>query len=261
MHITIFVFLNFVQHLTSNFNMESVQDSLHQMMVTFNQRLDTIEDKIPSSPGSPGSLAAELASFKAFVLTTFRALQAQFTLLAMQVDQGEMRARRKILLLHGVPEKPQEDTSEVVAQSVVKNLKIDEFSAADISRCHRMGRVAANKPRPILFKLRDVSLRDQIWSSKKSLKGSGITVSEFLTKARHDVFMAARQRFGVTKCWTREGNVFVLDSEGSRHRVNTVADLEAIQSKQAPAAKPKVTKGSSSAAEGVKPKPKPKTKK
>lgn len=244
--------------------MDMVKESLNQMMSTFIQRLDTIEEKIPSSPGSPGNLAAEFSSFKSFVLATFRSLQAQIAMLALQVDQGEMRARRKILLLHGVSEEAQEDTNEVVAKTLVEKLQLQDFSAADISRCHRMGRVATNKPRPILFKLRDVALRDQIWSSKKCLKGSGITVSEFLTKARHDVFIAARQRFGVSKCWTREGNVFILDAEGTRHRVNTVGDLEAIQPKQAPvpATKPKVAKAPSSAAgEGAKPKPRKAVKK
>ncbi|KAF9413449.1 hypothetical protein HW555_008341 [Spodoptera exigua] len=91
-----------------------------------------------------------------------------------------------------------------------------------------MGRTS-QKARPILLKLQDVALRDNIWHTKTKCKGSGITISEFLTKARHSVFMSARERFGVSQCWTREGTVYVLDFKGIRHRVTSSEDLDKIE--------------------------------
>lgn len=216
--------------------MNEIQESMNKLMDAFNQRLDSIEGQLPkTAPLEPGSVAAELASFKAFVLMSFRAIQSQIAVLASQVDAVEMHGRRKILLLHGLPEVNGEETSSVVTNVVLERLKLDGFTAKNISRCHRMGRISgADRPRPILFKLHDISLRDNIWSSKTKLKGSGITLSEFLTKTRHDVFLAARQRFGVTKCWTREGCVFVLGPDGARHRVTSVGELDVIQSKKTP---------------------------
>lgn len=213
--------------------MDAIQESLNQMMSSFNQRLDTIEGQLPKQAvSSPGSLAAELASFKAFVLLSLRSLQSQIALLANQADALEMRGRRKILLLHGLPEDPKEETAAVVAKAIVTRVKLEGFKADDISRCHRMGRVTgADRPRPILLKLRDVSVRDKIWSSKTNLKGTGYTLSEFLTKTRHAAFLAARQRLGITKCWTREGNVYVLGPGGARHRVNSVSELDEILAK------------------------------
>lgn len=217
------------------------------MMAAFHQRLDTIEGQLPQNTStSPGSLATEFATFKAFVMVSFRALQSQIEMLAQQVDQGEMRSRRKILLLHGIPEEQKEDTSVVTANMMVEKLKLVGFSSNDISRCHRMGRAAGkDRPRPILFKLRDVVLRDKIWSSKTQLKGSGITLSEFLTKTRHDVFLAARQRFGLAKCWTREGNIYVLGPDGARRRISCLGDLGAIAPKETvkPAARSKEATG------------------
>uniref|UniRef100_A0A2A4ITX7 Uncharacterized protein n=1 Tax=Heliothis virescens TaxID=7102 RepID=A0A2A4ITX7_HELVI len=141
----------------------------------------------------------------------------------------EMRGRRGILLLHGVSEVKDEDTAKVTAGIVKDRFKIQGFTVNDIKRCHRMGRSAStSKPRPILFKLRDVAVRDNIWFDKTKLKGTGITISEFLTKSRHDVFMAARKRFGVTKCWTRDGCVYVLAPDGTRHRVTTSAELSSL---------------------------------
>lgn len=220
--------------------MDAIQESLNQMMENFNQRMDTIEGQLPkNAPGSPGSVAAELASFKVFALASMRALQCQISMLAQQVDHIEMQGRRKILLLHGLPEVEKEDTSAVVVRAVVDHMKLSGFSVADINRCHRMGRAAGkDRPRPVLFKLRDVGLRDKIWSTKTNLKGSGITLSEFLTKTRHNVFLAARQRFGVSKCWTRQGHVFVLGSDGTRHRVSNLGDLGGIGIEQKESTKP-----------------------
>lgn len=110
------------------------------------------------------------------------------------------------------------------------HLKLTDFAVADIGRCHRMGRQSgASKPRPILCKLRDVGIRDSVWFAKTKLKGTGITVSEFLTRSRHQLFMSARERVGVKNCWTKQGLIYVLGSDGSRQRVNSLDDLNNIE--------------------------------
>ncbi|XP_026733623.1 uncharacterized protein LOC113497968 [Trichoplusia ni] len=85
-----------------------------------------------------------------------------------------------------------------------------------------------SKPRPILLKLRDAEVRDRIWFEKTKLKGSGITLSEFLTKTRHDAFMMAREKFGISNCWTQRGEVFVLGADGTKRRVLSTRDVIAI---------------------------------
>ncbi|KAF9805119.1 hypothetical protein SFRURICE_013312 [Spodoptera frugiperda] len=40
--------------------------------------------------------------------------------------------------------------------------------------------------------------------------------------------MAARDKFGVNQCWTREGDIYVLDGQGSRHQVSSMEDLDKI---------------------------------
>ncbi|CAG9125633.1 unnamed protein product [Plutella xylostella] len=74
----------------------------------------------------------------------------------------------------------------------------------------------------------DHSTRTKVWFSKAKLKGSGYTLSEFLTKTRHDVFMAARQRVGVARCWTRDGCVVVQGADGKQSRVVTLAELNQV---------------------------------
>lgn len=217
--------------------MEAINRTLTDMSNMFNQRMSEFEQDLKKTPCTSSSstststtsgLAAEFAAFRKFIVQTLDILQQQIGCLALSLDNMEMRGRRKILLLHGISEVKEEKTAQILAQVVKERFKL-ELTVPDIKRCHRMGRSTSHKPRPILFKLHDVALRDKIWFDKAKLKGSGITVSEFLTKSRHNVFMAARERFGVSQCWTREGTVFVLDSEGSRHRVTSFVDLNKIR--------------------------------
>ncbi|KAJ8717285.1 hypothetical protein PYW08_005684 [Mythimna loreyi] len=212
--------------------MESINRTINDLSNLFSTRMTEFEKELQKSSGTAAvttsGLAAEFTTFRTLIVQALHALQQQVGVLSRSLDNLEMRGRRKILLLHGVAEEQDEETAQVVTQIIKKNLKLD-LSVSGIKRCHRMGRSATHKPRPILLKLHDMAFRDQIWFSKTKLKGSGITISEFLTRARHNLFMAARDRFGVTQCWTTEGTVIVLDSKGTRHRVTSFIDLDKIK--------------------------------
>ncbi|XP_059046415.1 uncharacterized protein LOC131850980 [Achroia grisella] len=205
--------------------------SLQDTRAEFAQRMEEFEkrlQKASSSNSDTTAIAEDFATFKEFTLKSLAALQHQVDLLVLEVDRQEMRSRKRILLIHGVPEARQEDTASVVEGVVVDQLKVIDFTAANISRCHRMGRLNSAKSRPILVKMCDTGIRDKIWFAKTNLKGSSITVSEFLTKLRHDTFMMARQRFGVKKCWSRDGFIHILCPDGSKHRVSSLAELEKV---------------------------------
>lgn len=209
----------------------SLKASVDEMKMDFNNRMAAFEAQLQKSGGTSSgtsSLATDFAAFRTFVTQALCLLQQQVESLAHTVDSMEMQRRRKILLVHGVAEMQDENTEQLVTDTVKQRLQIADFSINGIQRCHRMGRPSSTKkPRPILLKLRDISTRDTVWFNKTKLKGSGVTLSEFLTKARHEVFMAAREKFGVTNCWTRDGNVFVLCS-GNRHRVSSHKELSLI---------------------------------
>ncbi|KAJ8714481.1 hypothetical protein PYW07_002706 [Mythimna separata] len=212
--------------------MEALKDTMAGMNTLFQDRMTNFEAELrdaPSGTTSRDTLLLEFTSFKKFILEALDCLQKQVDLLALGLDNLEMRGRRKMVLLHGVTEQAKEDTAQVAAEVVRCHLKLTDFTVGDIRRCHRMGRQAGtSKPRPILCKLRDVNLRDSIWFAKTRLKGTGITVSEFLTRPRHRLFMSAREKLGVNNCWSKQGLIYVLGSDGSRHRVNSMSDLDNI---------------------------------
>lgn len=213
--------------------MDSLKGSMSDLMAQFHSRMSKFEAELSGSSNTaastPVDLAADYASFKTFILQALGCLQRQVEALASNVDALEMRSRRKMLLVHGVAEVSKEETSLVVTGVVRDKLKLDTFSSAAIRRCHRMGhQTGTGKPRPILLKLHDVDVRDTIWHAKTRLKGSGVTLSEFLTRSRHQVFMAAREKFGVTNCWTKQGHIHVLAPDGTKHRVVAQSELNSI---------------------------------
>ncbi|CAD0204874.1 unnamed protein product [Chrysodeixis includens] len=212
--------------------MEALQETLSGMMTMFQSRMSNFEAELKKSTGttySTDTLAEDFILFKKFVVESLSCLQQQMKSLAQGMDNLEMRGRRKMLLIHGVAEQAKEDTVQLVAEVVRCHLKLADFSTTNVGRCHRMGRQAGtSKPRPIVCKLRDVGVRDSIWFAKTKLKGTGITVSEFLTTNRHQLFMAARDKVGVNRCWTKQGHIYVLGADGSRQRLRTTEDLVKI---------------------------------
>lgn len=199
-------------------------------MEHFNTKMANFQLDLQRANGSPTvtSLATDFNTFKSFITGALNSLQRQVQLIAQQQDHFEMHTRRKIILLHGVPEEDKEDVSKHVAKLAVERLRLTDFTTGDIGHCHRLGQATGDKPRPILVKLRDLSLKSRLWYGKSSLKGSGVTMSEFLTKGRHDAFLLARQHFGLNKSWTRDGCVIVAGAGKERHKVYSVGDVNEL---------------------------------
>ncbi|KAI5643158.1 hypothetical protein NE865_04880 [Phthorimaea operculella] len=214
--------------------MEQIKVSIESLAASVHARMAAFEEELKKDPtlkkDTVSSLSTEFQTFRSFVMTSLGALQQQIAMLTNELDKAEMRSRRKMLLLHGVPEEKDEDTSAVVVAVATDHLSLLELQPDDIRRAHRMGRFSAtsNKPRPVLVKFASTKTRDEAWMGKVGLKGTGITISEFLTPRRHKLFKAARRKLGITKCWTREGRIIYLAPDGKRHTVASQQDLDAI---------------------------------
>ncbi|XP_028031770.1 uncharacterized protein LOC114244220 [Bombyx mandarina] len=213
--------------------MNPLESSLAEMSELFNARMAKFEAQLNKSPEpstTSSSLALEFSSFRAFITEALNNLQQQVEMLARMQDNTETRSRRKMLIIHGVAETKGEQIEQVLSNFIGSHLALAEFSSTDIRRCHRMNRLSTSEgSRPILIKFQTYEMRSQVWFSKTKLKGTGFTISEFLTKARHDIFMAARSRFGMKKVWTKDGCVYILGADGIKHRVVTHRDLNHLQ--------------------------------
>lgn len=210
--------------------MNSLKDTMTSLSELFTTKMNEFQQDLhkSSSPATTSTLAADFKTFKSFILLALTSLKQQIELLSRMIDQQDMRTRRKMLLFHGVTEDKGEDTSARVTSIIAENLNLANFSTTNIKSSHRLGRPGNNKPRPIVVRFNETAVRDKVWYAKTKLKGTGVTQSEFLTKTRHEAFLAARERFGISRCWTREGIIFVVTSDGTRHRAECLADIDEI---------------------------------
>ncbi|KAL0858995.1 hypothetical protein ABMA27_010852 [Loxostege sticticalis] len=182
-------------------------------------------------PQTADGLSQEFQQFKALVWKSLGMLRSQLDLLTVGLDRHEMLTRRKVLLFHGVAENSNEDVKALVTGILGGQMEMPSEIASQIAVCHRLGAPKNSKSRPLLVRFTNYEARKEVWSHKTSLKGTGITVSEFLTKARHEVFMAGREHFGINNCWTMDGQITLLLPDNSRRRLECMRDLRILQEK------------------------------
>ena len=66
------------------------------------------------------------------------------------------------------------------------------------------------KPRPLLVKLSNERIKDIVFRNKKELKGSGITITEFLTPTRSALLKKCYDEIPANKSiWTDNGRILV----------------------------------------------------
>lgn len=209
--------------------------SLGDLEQLFSSRMHQYEEKLQRAttglnPAHPDlvSLATDFAEFKSFVWQALNKMKLQLDALNTAVDRHETFMRRKVLLLHGVPENTTEKVQTTVQGILRSHLKLSDVNVSNsIHVCHRLGK-SQLKPRPILVRFFNMEQRQLVWDNKKLLKGTGVTVSEFLTRTRHLAFTAARKHFGINSCWTVEGRIVVVTPDKSRHKLETMDELRQL---------------------------------
>lgn len=212
-----------------------LSQNMNSIMEYFEERMAKMEQELHAAKPAPAhknisSLASEFSDFKAHIWKVLGMLKVHMELLTSGLDRHETASRRKVLLVHGVPEATDEKPDAVLKDVLADRLKVSVECIGAISVTHRLGAKGA-KGRPLLVRFSSVAARSEVWQQKKALKGTGITITEFLTKARHELFTAARKHFGMSNAWSSEGKIIVLLPDKSRQKVECWRDLQPLTSK------------------------------
>ncbi|XP_072028002.1 uncharacterized protein [Amphiura filiformis] len=160
------------------------------------------------------------------------------TQLENRVEEAEQYSRRNCLLLHGVPEKPKEDTTAVAVEIIRDKLDLD-FEYYDFDRTHRLGKPnktdqntsAKPRPRPIIMKFISYADRAQVYQTKRELKHSGMLITENLTATRMNLYRVAQQMVKderISSTWTQDGRITVLTHMNRKVTVNSLAELDKL---------------------------------
>ncbi|XP_059048834.1 uncharacterized protein LOC131844076 [Achroia grisella] len=210
--------------------------NMEDIVQLFQSRMGDMEKSLHQMSSSPSrqqditALNREYHDFKTFIWKSVTLLKSQIELLSLGLDRHETTSRRKVILLHGVPESPNESVKDCVTSILHDQLRVTDSCSVDISVCHRLGSRQA-KARPILVRFHSYSARNEVWSKKTLLKGTRTSMSEFLIKSRHDLFTEARKHFGMNKCWTSEGKVVILLPDQSRRKIELKSELHPLITK------------------------------
>lgn len=215
-------------------NMEKLENLFGSRMRDYEEKLKKVAAGSSTPHQDIASLSREFFEFKSFVWDTLSTMKSQIELLSLGFDRHETSMRRKILLFHGVPEKQNEKLLNVIHTVITDQLKLPEVKLDHLQVSHRLGS-SGSKTRPVLVRFHCMEQRHLVWDNKTALKGTGVTVSEFLTKSRHRVFVAAREHFGIKQCWSVEGKISILLPNKSRKKIESMAELSLLMSQFPPA--------------------------
>ena len=141
--------------------------------------------------------------------------QQQLNGFTKQVDRQEQYSRQNCLLIHGTTERNQENTDDQTLEISTEELDI-ELTQSELDWTHRIGKndKRSNRPRPVIVRFIRHNYRKKIFSKKKQLKNSGISITEILTKLRMSKLANAGKEFGFRNVWTVDGRICYIE-EGS----------------------------------------------
>ena len=138
-------------------------------------------------------------------------LSSQVSGVSEELDDIQQYSRRNCLLVHGLKENKDESTDDLVLNLFNEKLGV----AVDISmidHSHRLGPVRGEnnlKPRPIIVKFCSDRIRKAVFTPERKLKGSGISVTENLTKQKMKLLNEVQKVIGKGNSWTGDGFIFV----------------------------------------------------
>lgn len=142
-----------------------------------------------------------------------------------KLDQLEQYSRRNCVRIFGAGEKKEETVEETVS-NIMKKIGVNIVSD-NLEICHRVGKLVLQKPRPILVKFSTYKLRQSVIVNRKHLKGTGITITEDLTKQRINSLNLAKKKFGPKVVWSVNGNIYVF-YKNIKHNIKCETDLDEI---------------------------------
>ena len=135
-------------------------------------------------------------------------LRGKVDSITAETDRQEQYSRRNCLLIHGIPENKNENT-DVLTMEVIDTMIDIKIVENNIDRTHRIGNQKKNgKPRPVIIKFVRYNDRKKVFSSKKLLKDSGVSITESLNGFRMKKLTNTRENFGFRNVWTVDVGMF-----------------------------------------------------
>ena len=131
------------------------------------------------------------------------------------------------------PRAQQEDTDGKVREFCRERLGV-QLLERDIDRTHRLGPKRTDQEgkvihRPIIVKFSTYNVRQQVFTNKKKLKGTGFAIFENLTKRNADLYKEVKTVAGFKNVWTSDGKIMTFNKDGKVFRVNSKSEISNVR--------------------------------
>nr|CAI5845611.1 unnamed protein product [Callosobruchus analis] len=129
-----------------------------------------------------------------------------------KIEQMEQFSKRCNLRFFGIPETNDEKCRDVITDIIKTKLNLSSISTEDIEVAYRSGSSKGNAPRVIFVRFYSARVKNDVYSNKKNLKGSRITIREDLTATRMTIVKEKIARHGKDQVWTINGRIVWLEN-------------------------------------------------
>ena len=207
----------FSQMMNVNDEIENVRKQVDYLKLAMDNKIQTIEgntEKIDDEVESPESKVETLAEEK-------NVLKRRVDKLTEDLGEMEQYSRRSCLIFVGIEETGRipEDTEKAISDVCNTNLCLSLTPEA-IDRSHRLGPVrkariqqgnaVAPSPRPIIVKFTNCHNRFMVFSNKRKLKDSPVSIMETFTARRVKLMRQAKALVGHKQVWSLDGRLFAV---------------------------------------------------
>lgn len=143
--------------------------------------------------------------------------------LEIRVENMQQNEKVNNICVYNLPEEDHENVENKFLQICKENLGLD-MTSRDIARCYRAGK-KSERIRPIIVKFNSYHSKKEVMRNMQKLTGTGIGISEDLTKNRLVIYHAAGVKMNRKNVFTRYGNVFIRIGE----KVQKIVDLASLE--------------------------------
>ncbi|KAK3095800.1 hypothetical protein FSP39_019362 [Pinctada imbricata] len=159
----------------------------------------------------------------------YNSMAQEIKTLKNRVDELEQYGRKNCVRIFGVPEDKVDTDKAVLEISEKLDIPIQQ---SDIAVSHRVGPTKSGKPRPIIARITNYSLRHRLLKESKKLHKvegmSRVSVNQDLTKRRAKLAYESRQlvKKGQAKStFVFDGKIFLVDHSDKKIPIKCLDDL------------------------------------
>lgn len=192
---------------------------------------NAVKDAVQNVCTAIEDLKQEVANLKSALSDRDEEINMLKEKLESRLDEQEQYGRRNNIRIFGIPEQENENTDQIVLD-VAKRIQA-KVDISLIDRSHRVGR-RGEKPRPVIVKFTSYAARRAVFSVKKNLKGSGITIREDLTVSRLSLLKRSMEEYGNRNVWSIDGVIMIKIGNKKPLRVRSDQELDSLLARHPP---------------------------